>query len=65
MSTNSPDEYWIVPFSGGCWQSAYREGTLPAEAAADGVLIENAEDYKLLLQRWRFEPVDLTVRLGN
>ena len=38
---------------------------LLAETVAGGVLIKNAEDCKLLFQRWRFEPVDPTVRLGN
>ena len=64
-STYLPDEYWIAPFSGGCWQPAHRKGAWPAETAADGVFIENAEDCKWHLQHWRFEPVDPTVRLGN
>ena len=38
---------------------------LLAETVAGGVLIKNAEDCELLLQRWRFEPVEPTVRLGN
>ena len=64
-STYRADEYWIAPFSGGCWQPVYREGARPAETAADGVLIENVEDCKSDLRHWRFEPVDPTVRLGT
>lgn len=64
-STYRPDEYGIAPFSGGCWQPAYREGASFEETAADGVSIETAEGCESHLQRRRFGPVDPTVRLGN
>ncbi len=66
VSTYSPDEYRIKSFGVGgvgCWQPV--DGVSPEATAADGVFIENAAKCGWYIQRWRFEPVDPTVQLGN
>ena len=63
VSTYRPDEYRIESFGVGCWQPV--AGASPEATAADGVFIENSKDCKSHLRRWRFEPVDPTVQLGN
>ena len=66
VNTSVADEYGIRSFGGACWQP--KAGGDDAETAADGVSIisaSNASGCGDVLQRWRIEPADPNVIVGE
>ena len=66
VNTSVADEYGIRSVGGACWQP--KAGGDDAETAADGVSIisaSNASGCGDVLQRWRIEPADPNVIVGE